>query len=213
MIAERIYDNLKHVAGKPWSFLAVFLTVFFLMSVFLFVIDFVPEPIIAENADSQTAGALTALENYPSEEPVRVVVPAIGLDTAIENPKSTNIQVLDEALLKGAVRYPRSAMLGENATMYLFGHQSGLPVVKNQAFKAFNGIQNLKEGDEVVVYSNTAAYTYRVRLVELVDAGTALIPLDSGKRELTLSTCNSFGQKSERYVVNAAFVSRVEINN
>lgn len=216
MDVHNAYKNLEHVKQKPWAFLSVFLSVFFLVSVFLFIIDFVPEPIIADNnpvSASNTANALFALENDPAEEPVRVVVKKIGLDTSIENPASTDINILDNALLSGAVRYPRSGLLGDNSTVYLFGHQSGLPVVKNQAFKAFNGIQNLDVGDEITVYSRTAAYTYLVTSVELVDAGVALIPLDSGgQKKLTLSTCNSFGQKSERYVVNADFVSRVEIN-
>jgi LPXTG-site transpeptidase (sortase) family protein len=212
MGGQNTYGSVSHVTEKPWSFLAVFLSVFFLASVFLFVIDFVPEPIIAENVENQTASTVAALEEYPLEEPVRVVAPAIGLDTAIENPTSTDIAVLDAALYKGAVRYPRSAMLGDNATMYVFGHQSGLPVVKNQAFKEFNGIQNLEVGDEITVYSDTAEYTYLVTSVEMVKASEALIPLETGKRKLTLSTCDSFGGKSDRIVVNADFVSRVDIN-
>jgi len=184
---------------------------FFLISVALFIIDFVPEPVTAENPKSNAANVLSAVENYPAEEPVRVVVKKIGIDTIIENPGSTDISVLDDALLSGAVRYPKSGLLGDNANLYLFGHQSGLPVVKNQAFKAFNGVQNLEAGDEITVYSNTAAYTYRVTSVKLVNAETALIPLDSGKKELTLSTCNSFGKNSERYVVTSDFISRVPL--
>lgn len=209
--AENI-SAIHHVTKKPWGFLTVFLAVFFLFSTFLFIIDFVPEPITVTNDSTNTANVLSAVENYPSETPVRIVAKKVGLDTVIQNPESTDIKVLDDALFKGAVRYPKSAFLGENATMYLFGHQSGLPVVKNQAFKAFNGIQNLEIGDEITVYSDTAVYTYLVTSVEMVDAKEALIPLESGQRKLTLSTCNSFGEKSDRIVVNADFVSRVEMS-
>lgn len=205
--------HLKHITGKPWEFLAVFLIVFFLASVFLFIIDFVPEPIVADNRESNAADALSAVENYPSETPRRVVVKRAGIDTVIGNPDSTDIPVLDNALLSGAVRYPTSGLLGETATVYLFAHQSGLPVVKNQAFKAFNGIQNLEAGDEIEVYSATAVYTYRVSSVELVDATAALIPLDTGVKKLALSTCNSFGKNTERFVVTSDFVSRVPLTH
>lgn len=211
MGGQNTYKHIERVTGKPWAFLTVFLITFFLVSVFLFVIDFVPEPITVDDPDSNSASAISAVENYPSEKPVRIVAPEIGLDTRIENPDSTDIQALDDALLKGAVRYPQSAFLGDNATLYLFGHQSGLPVVKNKAFKAFNNLQNLEIGDEITVYSDTAAYTYLVTSIEMVKNTEALIPLESGKRKLTLSTCNSFGQKEDRIIVNTDFLSRVAI--
>src|SRR6185295_12336356 len=106
------------------------------------------------------------------------------------------------------VRYPDSALLGENARMYIFGHQSYLPVVHNQAFKAFNGLQKLKVGDEITVYSASALYHYRVSTVKHVTADQGVIELGSGDRTLTLSTCDSFGTKSDRYIVTAQFVSR-----
>jgi len=210
MIASNIPKKLERITKKPWEFLTVFLVIFFLMAVALFIVDFVPEPVTVDSShDSQTP----VVQNYPSEDPVRIVVHKVGIDTQIENPVSTDITVLDDALYKGAVRYPESGLLGDNSTVYLFGHQSGLPVVKNKAFKAFNGIQNLEAGDEITVYSATAVYTYRVASVEKVNAETALIPLNSGSRTLTLSTCNSFGQKSERFVVTSDFVSRVPLTN
>ena len=108
---------------------------------------------------------------------------------------------LDSALLKGAVRYPTSALLGESAPMLIFGHQSYLPVVKNQAFKAFNSLQNVRAGDDVIVSSATTNYHYRVTSISYVDAGDAEIQIGGGARTLTLVTCDSFGkQKTKRYV-------------
>lgn len=188
---------------SPWRFAATFLAVFFMSSVVLFAVDFVPE-----KPEAQVAGVAisTVVEDTVPEAPVSIVIPSIGVETPIINPTETSIAALDTALLSGAVRYPTSALLGELGTVYLFGHQSYLPVVKNQAFKAFNELQKLTAGDEILVYSATAVYTYRVSAVELVDANEALIALDITSRTLTLSTCNSFGEKSERYVVRAEFV-------
>ena len=116
-------------------------------------------------------------------------------------------------MLSGAVRYPGSALLGENAPMFLFGHQSYLPVVRNQAFKAFNDLQKLDAGDTIRVYSNTAVYEYEVSTVSLVEAADALIPLVPGEKTLVLSTCNSFGDPGERYVVEAKLISRISTNS
>jgi LPXTG-site transpeptidase (sortase) family protein len=198
---------------RPWKFIGVFFLVFFLIAIFLYAIDFVPEPVGGSAQQGIAEATAAPVEAHVDtsgleETPVRIEAPAVGINTIVGNPTSTNAETLDGALLQGAVRYPDSGLLGENARMYIFGHQSYLPVVHNQAFKAFNGLQNLKLGDEVIVYSATAMYTYRVSSVTHTTADAGEVALGSGDRTLTLSTCDSFGTKSDRYVVTAAFVSR-----
>jgi LPXTG-site transpeptidase (sortase) family protein len=97
--------------------------------------------------------------------------------------------------------------------MVLFGHSSYLPVVHNLAYKTFDGIQNLTAGKVVTVYSADTAYTYRVRTVTKESATTAGIPLQVSGRVLTLSTCDSFGEKTDRFVVVADFVDSYSISN
>ncbi|MEK9177115.1 MAG: sortase [Patescibacteria group bacterium] len=201
----------RKATRQPWEFLGVFLVIFFLISVFLFAIDFVPE---APSADSSrivenAEAAVPVAAAYPVEEPVRIVIDSIGVDTRIENPTSTDLALLDQELLKGAVRYPTSAKLGEAGTVFLFGHQSYLPVVKNKAFKAFNELQKLKEGDTITVSSATAEYVYRVQSVALTTAEKGVVPLSRDGNQLILSTCNSISaDHEERYVVEAELVSR-----
>lgn len=213
MGGNRTKQNMRPVTARPWEFLAVFLGVFFFLCVILFAVDFYPEPVkeSAAPAPADTAYAASAAIEYPVEAPVRIEIPKIGVDTPIENPDSTDVKVLDDALLKGAARYPDSALLGENARMFLFGHQSYLPVVHNKAFKAFNGLQDLKGGEDIIVSSETARFHYRVVSVEHVSADDALIELGPGERTLTISTCDTFGEKQERWVVRAEFVSREPI--
>ncbi|MES2014254.1 MAG: sortase [Patescibacteria group bacterium] len=218
-------STFKRTGLRPWEFIVVFLVVFFAVSVFLFAIDFVPESPTSTDtshvaeAATVTLGAseplhATSVSNVtpvPStpvspDMPIRITIPKVGIDTPINNPKSTAVSALDTALLKGAVRYPDSALLGENARMFIFGHQSYLPVVHNQAFKAFNSLQNVRTGDDVIVSSATVNYHYTVTSIAYVDAGDAEIELGAGARTLTLVTCDSFGkQKTKRYVVQADF--------
>ncbi len=77
----------------------------------------------------------------------------------------------------------------------------------NQAYKTFDGIQNLKQGDVITVYSSDTAYTYSVRTVEKMSAASNEgIALNVAGKVLTLSTCNSFATKDDRFVVTADFV-------
>ena len=115
--------------------------------------------------------------------------------------------------MKGAVRYPTSAKLGETGNVVLFAHSSYIPVVGNQAYKAFNGIQKLVVGDVVTVYSATMVYTYRVRSFTKESANDNIpIPLSVNGKILTLVTCNSFGTKEDRFVVVADFVESHSIS-
>ncbi|MCX6790093.1 MAG: sortase [Candidatus Kaiserbacteria bacterium] len=197
---------------KKWSFLVLSFCVFFLNVLMLGKLDLLPQaiPVKASSPEVLVAAKKVVATSTPvvllSELPVKIEIPAIKLSTSIANPVSTVIATLDQELLKGAVRYPTSAKLGETGNIVLFGHSSYLPVVLNEAYKAFNDIQKLKAGDTVIVYSSDTAYTYEVRTVEKESTNNAGIPLSVTGRVLTLSTCDSFGAKSDRFVVTADFV-------
>lgn len=145
------------------------------------------------------------------EAPVKVVIKKIGLNVSISNPDSTDVEVLDQNLLHGAVRYPSSALLGVDGTMLLFGHSSYLPIVHNQAYKAFDGIQNLQNGDIISVYSGTTEYQYSVTSERVADATSDVIELPQNGRHLTLVTCDSFATKSNRFVVTGDLVGSYTI--
>ena len=95
--------------------------------------------------------------------------------------------------------------------MLLFGHSSYLNSVFNSAYKTFNDIQKLRTGDVVSIYSRNTEYRYRVVGVRLAKATNTdeVIDLSANRgKRLTLVTCNSFGAKSDRFVVEAEFVGK-----
>lgn len=212
---------------KKWTFFGLFFCVFVLSVAVLGKLDLLPNPqdvaqaasgdttpsvtlaaspLVGTAQNAQNTGGSTGTTQTGSEFPVKITIPAISLSATIANPTSTNIEVLDNYLLAGAVRYPTSATLNENGNVVLFGHSSYLPVVNNQAYKTFDGIQKLKAGDTITVYSSDTAYTYAVTSVTKADANSAGIPLTVSGKQLTLATCDSFGTKSDRFVVVANFV-------
>lgn len=188
--------------------------VFILSLVLLAYLDLLPETprpeipdesplVIGEDSESD-------LVTDEGELPKRIEIPAIGLKVNISNPTTTDIATLDKYLLSGAVRYPTSAKVGAAGNAILFGHSSYLPVVSNRNFKAFNGIQKLTKGDTITVYGEDKAYTYEVETVVESDAESGAIPLNVEGAKLTLATCDSFGEKTDRFIVTAVLVdSRV----
>lgn len=140
------------------------------------------------------------------EEPTRIVISRIGVDAKVLNPESIAVTALDEALKKGAVRYPESGKLNEGRTVFLFGHSSYLKTVRNLAYRTFNGLQNLKPGDEIRVEGVQNAYLYRVESVTMQKDSEAYVDLQGSGDELVLSTCNTFGAKQDRIIVRAKLV-------
>ncbi len=215
-IAARLIVAAQKASARKWSFLAVAAVCFFGSVTLLARLDLLPEartnvsettvPAVTLAASPLVAGAGALATNAVAESPDKIEIPSIKLVTTVSNPDSTQIDVLDRALLTGAVRYPSSAKLGETGNVVIFGHSSYLPVVNNQAFKAFTGIEKLHAGDTIIVYSSSRVHTYAVRSVTKEDANSAGIPLTVAGKVLTLSTCNSFGEKSDRFVVVADFV-------
>ena len=124
----------------------------------------------------------------------------------------SDLAELDEALKTGSVHYPGSGNLEDTSNLFLFGHSSYLPDIINDAYTAFNGMQDLEDGDIIRVQSATHEYFYTVDFVELEDANDEWVELSNTEKKLTLSTCNTFGRKQDRYVVEAQFVGSYQLD-
>lgn len=190
------------ILERKWRFSVFFVLVFFTtlsmlgaMGVTFF------GGVSADNSIVQVAEAQDG-----SSEPIRIVIDSVNIDWIVSSPESASIAVLDQALQEGVVHYPGSGTLSDTSNMFLFGHSSYLPVVYNPAYQVFNNLEKTQIGDYIRVYSNKAEYIYKVSSVSLVDASEAMVTFKTGEKKLTLSTCNSFGSKDERYVVEADFV-------
>ena len=149
--------------------------------------------------------------NEVGELPLSIQIPAIGVNAQVYNPATTSIDALDNYLLSGAVRYPGSGLPGGNGNIYIFGHNTRIKIVNNQAFKTFNGLNTLKEGDLIYLYSSYNVYTYKVLSVTMTTADQALVVFDTKTKMLTLSTCDNFATKEDRFVVQSEFVSQSPI--
>lgn len=223
-------DIFDQIWERKNAFLAVFFVLFCLSYGLMVAIDFVPEA-PTEKLDGSAAGAASSTDAVSTnatkivakaevvapavpvvaQYPVRIKIEKLGTDVPILNPSDTSIESLDANLLKGVVRYPTSADFARSGTMLLFGHSSYLPTVLNQNFKAFNGIQKLSIGDEIRIESSDTVYVYKVTKVYKAVASEASVSLSHKTDGLILVTCNSFGSKDDRYVVDADLFKKVPV--
>jgi LPXTG-site transpeptidase (sortase) family protein len=166
--------------------------------------------------EQDRARALAEAEQYKKNEapryPSKIIIPGIGVDLPISNPATTDVKQLDRALLSAVVRYPGSGALNKDGNMLIFGHSTGYRTVHNQMFKAFNKLKTLSRGDVITLLDEQGKieYVYTVSNLKHEDASKVTVDFitDPGMRRLTLSTCDSFGKKSDRYIVTADFLGK-----
>lgn len=212
----RVVRVCARLYSRKWLSVAMFFAIFLTSIGLLAHFNLLPDPpqkpplvpLAEGNALSAPVGGSAASSTPAAPElPEKVIIPKIGLTANISNPVTTDPNVLDKLLLQGAVRYPTSAELGQTGNVVIFGHSSYLPIVGDEAYKTFDGIQKLVAGDTIAVYSSDRVYLYAVRTMEKESINDAVIPLSVSGQVLTLSTCNSFtGTKTDRFVVTADFV-------
>ncbi len=222
---QGIYDTFDHIWERKNAFLFVFFLIYVITYGLLVLVDFVPNDSASVSSDTSATSStavvptvVSAATSTTSETPqdvltaarypVRLKIDALGRDIKVLNPQVSSISNLDNALLEGAVRYPSSADFKNTGTIFLFGHSSYLPIVHNKSYQAFNGIQKLVEGDVIRLYSDDAEYDYHVSKVYKAKASDASITLEHDRQRLILVTCNSFGTKDDRFVVEAEFVEK-----
>jgi LPXTG-site transpeptidase (sortase) family protein len=136
--------------------------------------------------------------------PQKIEIPKIGVSSTIQVPQSVDVTTLDTALSKGAVYYPGSGTL-QAGNMFLFGHSTNWKVVNNQAYKTFNDLDKLVKGDQIEITSGDKKYIYQVTSVYRASENEVHIQFNKGERMLTISTCDTFGRKQDRWVVEAEF--------
>lgn len=189
------------------------LSIFLMTYVLLALLGFVPEQFkfVSTSApksqnvqviDTPTA-TVTQTQNIDKNLiPTKVEIPKIGVSSIINVPAGIDVSTLDNALTKGAVYYPGSGTL-QGGNMFLFGHSTNWSVVNNDAYKTFNDLDKLSTGDEIVLTSGGEKYVYIVRTVKLSSEDDAVVQFASNSPMLTISTCDTFGRKQDRWVVEA----------
>lgn len=159
-----------------------------------------------EKLDEDSFLADSASSTQREVLPVRIIIKRLGVDSPIVNPDSSEVAVLDEALKSGVVRYPGSGGLLDERNMLLFGHSTPLREVKNVAYRAFNRLHEVVLGDSIIIQSKDGEYIYKVFSVRQVGKEEALVEFKKGEKMITISTCDNFGAKSDRIVVEAKFI-------
>lgn len=194
-------DSLFALAKGNWiSFWSIFSIIFLILIVLIFAFKLAPFEFRSQEE------FITQKEYVDPQGINRIKINSVGIDAVVYHPQTREISVLDQFLTKGAVYYPGSGSPSDG-NVFIFGHSTNWPVVRNQAYKTFNNLEDTKIGDLIeLISADGKTYKYEVINVKTVDDNEAFVNFDTSNPMLTISTCNTFGQKQERNVVEAKLI-------
>lgn len=212
------HEFINAIRQHPLYFFAVFFGVVFATYLFLYLIDFYPEPKTTEEEhdtevvleDEDGTLSIEHTEDVVDEQayvaagelPRSLTIEPLGKTVTVLNSASADMATLERDLQNGVIRHPDSVELGQKGNVVILGHSSYLPNVINKNYQAFNGVQNLKWGDLITVESDDAQYVYRVDRVYKATTDE-VVPVEGTEQTLTLVTCNVLAGKDDRYIVEA----------
>jgi sortase A len=125
------------------------------------------------------------------EQAIQIQIPAINVDAPIVQGDSW------EQLKKGVAQHAGSADPGQSGNLVLSAH--------NDVFgEIFRHLDQLKEGDEVTVYTATHAFTYLIDKVEIVSPTDVEVMAATPDPTVTLISCYPYMIDNKRIVVQAS---------
>lgn len=163
------------------------------------------EPAAPAPASEPAAPAVPPVQKDPAGgKPFGIIhIPRFGADW---DPRPIVQGISDEDLKHGVGHYPKTVMPGGVGNLSIAGHRVtyGAP---------FNQIDELKQGDHIVVETETGWYTYKMTSAKIVypDEVEVVAPVPdrpgvtATERMLTLTACHPEYSARQRYIVHAKF--------
>jgi sortase A len=122
------------------------------------------------------------------EQPVRIQIPAIGVDAPIVQGDGW------EQLKKGVGQNIGSVNPGQVGNLVLSGH--------NDVFgEVFRNLDKLKTGDQIIVFTNQRSFTYTVQSSEVVEPTHVEVMASTRDSAVTLISCYPYLVDNQRIAV------------
>lgn len=135
-----------------------------------------------------------------------LLIPSLGIQAPIVYVNEKSDRVFSQALEKGVVHYPGTALPGEAGNCYIFGHSSDYPWKAGDYKTVLALLPKVTVGSQVVV-SGPQGQVFRYRVTKTLVAGpnqTEFLDQNGGRsKTLTLQTSYPVGTALKRFIVIA----------
>ena len=143
-----------------------------------------------------------AKDDYFYKEGI-IEIPKIRIEAPVIFLEQTDKKDFEEALERGVLYYPNSALPGEEGSAIILGHSAPSNWPKINYDWVFNDLNKLETGDIIYIFFNYQRYNYKVRNKFFFDKGEEIpLPdLTNFKSVLTLLSCWPPGKDQKRIAV------------
>lgn len=158
---------------------------------------------------SRRSNRLTDLQanRIPVSYSGQLIIGKIGLQTPVNfSEKTVDKTVLLDDMRDGTVRYPQTALPGQEGNVVIFGHSSS-PWWSPGRYKfVFSVLDKMNNGDFILLDYHNARYIYKVYNVKIVDSDNYAVLNQGSSHILSLITSSPAGSDYKRLVVSASQV-------
>lgn len=145
-----------------------------------------------------------SVEKVTAQSGTHITIPLINAQAPIiENVDPWDASVYNESLKKGVAHAKGTSLPGEDGTVFLFAHSSGMPWELTRYNTIFLRLGELNAGDEILITKNGKEYKYIVTSKQEVDPSQVNYLLQTDKNQLILQTCTPIGTSLRRLLVFA----------
>lgn len=158
--------------------------------------------LVREFADAGTARIYALGRSGVGDPLTRMEIPSIDTDTIVVEGSS------QAALRAGAGHYPETPLPGEKGNVAIAGHRTTYG-------KPFNRMDELKEGDKVILTTPLGRFVYEIMsrpwVVEPTDYDAVVNEYPVKGSYLTLTSCHPEGSADYRIITRAKLVDSSEL--
>lgn len=146
-------------------------------------------------------------DNFGKYQDNFLVIPSLNIESPIVFMDDVSEEFLQNSLKNGVGHYPDTAMPGKQGNVFIFGHSSYYWWDNSAYNSIFANLENIKNGEDIFIYSDGSLYIYRVSNTRIISADDLSV-LEQGKGyKLTLMTCTPLGTNLRRFVVEANLIN------
>ncbi|MBP7806428.1 sortase, partial [Candidatus Gracilibacteria bacterium] len=157
--------------------------------------------------DQEVSSVTLSVNVTPYED--RIIIPKIGKNIPLINVEQHDAsnstewhKIFMKELENGIVKYPGSADPGEKGNSFIFGHSSNYPWAKGNYNDVFALLNELENGDEIIVYFKHKKFVYAVKDKKVVKPGhVSSLGGTEEMKQLTLMTCWPLGTTISRLLI------------
>lgn len=137
-----------------------------------------------------------------------ITIPKIGAQAPILlNVDPTNQTIYEKALKQGVAHAKGTHLPGEEGRTFLFAHSSGNPIEQTNYNTVFLKLNELNQGDEILIKRNDKVYKYKVTQKKVVYPTEIEYLERSDTPGLIIQTCWPIGTAWKRLLVFASPVN------